>query len=31
MENEGSGYDLIYEKLTLDGKLYPKMKMILIL
>jgi ATP-dependent DNA helicase RecG len=26
MENEGSGYDLIYEKLTLDGKLYPKIE-----
>ncbi|MHB9015647.1 MAG: ATP-binding protein [Sulfurovum sp.] len=24
MESEGSGYDLIYEKLSLDGKLYPK-------
>jgi len=23
MENEGSGYDLIYERLSLDGKLYP--------
>lgn len=23
MENEGSGYDLIYEKLSLDGKLFP--------
>ncbi|MEA3289802.1 MAG: ATP-binding protein, partial [Campylobacterota bacterium] len=26
MENEGSGYDLIYEKLSLDGKLYPKIE-----
>jgi ATP-dependent DNA helicase RecG len=26
MENEGSGYDLIYEKLTLDGKSYPKIE-----
>jgi len=24
MESEGSGYDLIYEKLSLDGKSYPK-------
>ena len=26
MESEGSGYDLIYEKLSLDGKLYPKIE-----
>ncbi|MFA5454415.1 MAG: ATP-binding protein [Sulfurimonas sp.] len=26
MENEGSGYDLIYEKLSLDGKRYPKIE-----
>lgn len=26
MENEGSGYDLIYEKLSLDGKMYPKIE-----
>jgi ATP-dependent DNA helicase RecG len=25
-EKEESGYDLIYEKLTLDGKLYPKIE-----
>ena len=26
MESEGSGYDLIYEKLSLDGKMYPKIE-----
>jgi ATP-dependent DNA helicase RecG len=26
MENEGSGYDLIYEKLSLDGKMYPQIE-----
>lgn len=26
MENEGSGYDLIYEKLSLDGKLFPEIE-----
>lgn len=26
MESEGSGYDLIYEKLSLDGKLYPQIE-----
>ena len=26
MESEGSGYDLIYEKLSLDGKLYPRIE-----
>ncbi|MGM0519584.1 MAG: ATP-binding protein [Campylobacterota bacterium] len=26
MESEGSGYDLIYEKLSLDGKSYPKIE-----
>ena len=26
MENKGSGYDLIYEKLSLDGKMYPKIE-----
>ena len=26
MENEGSGYDLIYEKLSLDGKMYPRIE-----
>lgn len=26
MESEGSGYDLIYEKLSLDGKTYPKIE-----
>jgi ATP-dependent DNA helicase RecG len=26
MENEGSGYDIIYEKLSLDGKMYPKIQ-----
>ena len=26
MENEGSGYDLIYEKLSFDGKVYPKIE-----
>ena len=24
MESEGSGYDLIYEKLSLDGKRFPE-------
>lgn len=26
MESEGSGYDLIYEKLSLDGKSYPQIE-----
>jgi ATP-dependent DNA helicase RecG len=26
MEGEGSGYDLIYEKLSLDGKLFPEIE-----
>ncbi|DAB28770.1 MAG TPA: hypothetical protein CFH78_00790 [Sulfurimonas sp. UBA10385] len=26
MESEGSGYDLIYEKLSLDGKSYPRIE-----
>lgn len=26
MESEGSGYDLIYEKLSLDGKLFPEIE-----
>jgi len=26
MESEGSGYDLIYEKLSIDGKAYPKIE-----
>ncbi|MBE0497193.1 MAG: putative DNA binding domain-containing protein [Campylobacterales bacterium] len=26
MESEGSGYDLIYEKLSLDGKTYPQIE-----
>lgn len=26
MENEGSGYDLIYEKLSRDGKLFPEIE-----
>ena len=26
MENEGSGYDLIYEKLSLDGKRFPEIE-----
>ena len=26
MESEGSGYDLIYAKLSLDGKMYPKIE-----
>lgn len=26
MENEGSGYDLIYEKLSLDGKPFPEIE-----
>lgn len=26
MEGEGSGYDLVFEKLTLDGKLFPELE-----